>query len=85
MQLILLSEESSRIARIKRYPDVYYDNMCCLNNRQASIIEKYKMEEYRENFVEDQINGAYNYLSDGFHLCGSGLWNTSFFAVDLVQ
>lgn len=57
-------EESSRIARIKRYPDVYYDNMCCLNNRQASIIEKYKMEEYRENFVEDQINGAYNYLSD---------------------
>ena len=21
----------------------------------------------------------------GFHLCGSGLWNTSFFAVDLVQ
>ena len=57
-------EDSSRIARIKRYPDVYYDNICCLNNRQASIIEKYKMEEYRENLVEDQINGAYNYLSD---------------------
>lgn len=57
-------EESSRIARIKRYPDVYYDNMCYLNNRQASIIEKYKMEEYRENLIEDQINGAYNYLSD---------------------
>lgn len=57
-------DDSSRIARIKRYPDVYYDNMCCLNNRQTSIIEKYKMEEYRENLVEDQINGAYNYLSD---------------------
>lgn len=57
-------EDSSRIARIKRYPDVYYDNMCYLNNRQASIIEKYKMEEYRGNLVEDQINGAYNYLSD---------------------
>ena len=38
--------------------------MCYLNNRQASIIEKYKIEEYRENLVEDQINGAYNYLSD---------------------
>lgn len=57
-------EDSSRIARIERYPDVYYDNMCYLNNRQASIIEKYKIEEYRENLVEDQINGAYNYLSD---------------------
>ena len=38
--------------------------MCYLNNRQASIIKKYKMEEYRENLVEDQINWAYNYLSD---------------------
>ena len=30
----------------------------------GSIIEKYEMEEYKENLVEDQINGAYNYLSD---------------------
>lgn len=57
-------EDSSRMTRIRRYPDIYYDNMCYLNKRQASIIEKYKMEEYRECLIEDQINGAYNYLSD---------------------
>lgn len=57
-------EDSSRMTRIKRYPDIYYDNMKYLNNRQTSIIDKYKMDEYRCHLVEDQVNGAYNYLSD---------------------
>ena len=52
------------MTRIKRYPDIYYDNMKYLNNRQTSIIDKYKMDEYRCHLVEDQVNGAYNYLSD---------------------
>ena len=57
-------EDSSRMTRIKRYPDRYYDNMRYLNSRQIFIIDKYKMDEYRCCLVEDQINGAYNYLSD---------------------
>lgn len=57
-------EDSSRMTRIRRYPDVYYDNMYYLNSRQTSIIDEYKMKEYRCCLIEDQINGAYNYLSD---------------------
>lgn len=57
-------DDSSRMARIRNYPDKYYDNMHYLNNRQISIIYKYEMEEYRYRLIEDQINGAYNYLSD---------------------
>lgn len=57
-------EDYSRMTRIKRYPDIYYDNMHYLNNRQISIIDKYRMDEYRCHLVEDQVNGAYNYLSD---------------------
>ena len=57
-------DDSTRIARVKRNPDTYYDNMNHLINRQAFIIEKYKMEEYTDRLVEARVNVAYNYLSD---------------------
>lgn len=57
-------EDSSRMTRIKRYPDLYYNNICYLNNRQISIIDQYKLDECRSCLIEDQINGLFNYLSD---------------------
>lgn len=57
-------DDSTRMDRLRRCPDEYYDNMNYLVNIKSRIVEKYRMEEYRGHLIEDKINIAYNYLSD---------------------
>lgn len=58
-------EESSRILRIKKYPDIYYDNIAYLNNKLILLIEKYKVDKHYIDLLKiDHINSIYNYVSD---------------------
>lgn len=57
-------QESTRISRIQRYPDIYYDNILYLNKRQRTIIDINGMYEYIRYLEDGFINSSFNYLSD---------------------
>lgn len=58
-------DEKSRMARLKKYPDQYLDNINYINDKLSSIISKYSMgDEIRDILNITQINGIYNYVSD---------------------
>lgn len=60
-----LREEASRIARIKKFPEVYLNNLSFSRNKLEKLIEKYELDyEYISKLNIDYIESLYNYLSD---------------------
>lgn len=58
-------EESSRINRIKNYPDIYFDNLSFLRGKLERLIEEYGLESnYKAQMNIDHVGSLYNYLSD---------------------
>lgn len=58
-------EEASRMSRVKKYPDIYYDNMCYLNNRLNTLVDDYGLDkQFAISLSVDFIDSIYNYVSD---------------------
>ena len=58
-------DEVSRVARLKRYPDQYFDNVNYINDKLSSIISTYSMGDNINCILNtSRINGIYNYVSD---------------------
>ena len=58
-------DERSRMTRLKKYPDQYFNNVNFINDKLSSIISRYSMgNKISCVFDTGRINSAYNYVSD---------------------
>lgn len=58
-------EETSRIKRIKEFPDVYLSNLSFLRNKLEKMIKIYNLDStYIDMLNIDHVEGIYNYVSD---------------------
>lgn len=58
-------EEGTRVARIKKYPNVYFNNISFLRNKLENLIYEYNFNKVYINSLNiDHIEGLYNYVSD---------------------
>lgn len=58
-------EEVSRTIRIKKFPDLYLNNISSLRNESESLIKEYNLDDkYLSILNADHVEGLYNYISD---------------------
>lgn len=58
-------EEASRIARIRKFPETYLDNISFLRDKLEGLIYEYGLEgKYADLLNMDHTESLYNYLSD---------------------
>lgn len=58
-------EESSRVTRIKNYPEKYFRNLSFMRGKLEFLIESYEMNSKFLNVLNiDHIESMYNYISD---------------------
>lgn len=58
-------EEASRVTRIKKFPDIYFNNLSFLRDKLEKLIVMYDMDvEYIYALNIDHVESVYNYISD---------------------
>lgn len=58
-------EEASRITRIKKFPEIYFNNLSFLRDKLEKLIDEYNMEsKYKLLLNIDHVESLYNYISD---------------------
>ena len=58
-------EEETRITRIKKFPEIYFNNLSFLRDKLEVLIGKYNLgTKYIDSLNIDHIESLYNYISD---------------------
>ena len=58
-------EEASRITRIKKFPEKYFNNLSFLRDKLEKLIKMYDMDtKYIDALNIDHVESLYNYISD---------------------
>ena len=58
-------EEETRITRIKKFPEIYFNNLSFLRDKLEVLIGKYNLgTNYIDSLNIDHIESLYNYISD---------------------